>query len=221
MATLKSFKRNLSWTDLGSLRIGVDYDDSYSESRRIKKSDKKAVLVHDWLIRGLELVYYTGHFYSAWDDGTLTDIKYFPLNDLEPFPDYEYSEVPWTFAKQRVSAVWFHSRRQSLSRFFKTVPSEEYDDWVDNHPDAPRFIIFPNDTAKQMTDWYLERGQVETLRSLRIPVPFVNRYKVSDFDRFIRLLGNRILMARDYYASLDALSFLPCDLSERYASILE
>jgi len=71
-----------------------------------------------------------------------------------------------------------------------------------------------------MIDWYLERGGIETIRTLELEVPFEEKYSMDNFRRFLSALGRRILLSIDYDASIRALEFLNYPLSERYATVL-
>lgn len=218
MTQPRHFPDSISWATLGEFTYGRDYEQEYSIDRINRVDGKKRLDTTTYLLLGFQVLIYRGFCHKNWDDGKLVDYKVFDISSLCPFPDFEYSEVGLIFKKQRISSIWFHSKRLRLSNFFKTTSKKEFDSFIDNHPDAPRFIGFDSE-QNGMIDWYLERGGIETRRVLQLEVPFERKYRMDDFHKFLDALGRRILLSIDYGASTKALEFLDYPLSERYATI--
>jgi len=118
MTRPRRFPDSLTWAALGSFAYGDDYEQEYSINRIGRVDGKKRFDTTTYLLLGFQVLVYRGYFHKKWNDGTLVSYKIFDISSLMPFPDFEYSDVGFLFKRQRVSSIWFHSKRLCLSEFF-------------------------------------------------------------------------------------------------------
>lgn len=215
---LPGFPRNVAWEDLGQWGWGRHYDCGYSLQRRRKLGGRKSVTLVKVMLRGLEVMSYSGRYDRRWSDGELLSTEVVDLRNFVGVPRFEYQDVAWIHGGQRrISAIVFPERTVGISNFYKTLPQGHRAERMDENV-ISRIAYHEGDVPGSL-DGGLAEAVTAGSGGLRLPVPFENAEELEEFDRFVLAVGERILLAADYQRSLESLSHIDGPLRERRSAL--
>jgi hypothetical protein len=209
--TQSKFNDEITWDTLSHANSPADYDEGYFVSSTHSKHEQtRCTEVEIYHLRGLQVLRAVGVYTKQWEDGELLEHEVFDLEGLMCSTQFEFREVGRITKRQCLIAIWLPRRVRHFSSYHKTVSPDLLDEWTTEHPCAPELVQCKSTTPNTI-NCHLQhsRTKAEHLSGLRLRVPIDNSSEWLRFERFIKLVGDRILMAEDHRVSREALESLP------------
>ncbi len=206
MDTQNEFNDKITWEMLGH----ADYDEGYFVSTHRKHEQTRCTEVEIYHLRGLQVLRALGVYTKQWEDGKLLEHEVFDLEGLMCSTQFEFREVGKITKRQCLAAIWLPRRESRFSRYHKTVSLDLLDQWTTAHPCAPELVRCKSSTPNTI-NCHLQNSQTKAERfsGLRLRVPLDDSGEWLCFERFMKVIGDRILLAQDHRLSSDALASLP------------
>lgn len=168
--------------------------------RHVKENKQTFWHCSSWLIKGSELLTYSGKYRECWEDGQLLQIECFDIRNLFAFPTYEFEKKGLFFRRTRLATAWLHQRMHSgLSRFYKTTDESMHKSYGDP-PGSPPLIVFDSKEEGKI-DWYHESSKPSYGRALALQVP---EKWGQDFKDFMNFLHRRMEAIEDLDAAQES-----------------